>query len=79
MYKDTRSTFTNDDIPSTSNKFSIIQNDHADDDTQTTTKPKPSPIYIPYVVNIDIILSNIWNIIPKVDFNYKSLRNNQKS
>ena len=34
-------------------------------------------MYIPDVVNIDNMISNISNIIPKADFNYKSLRSNQ--
>ena len=34
IYKNKRPTFSNDDLPSTSNKFSILQNDDVDDDTQ---------------------------------------------
>ena len=55
--------------------FSILQNADVDDNTRTTT-PIPASIYIPDVVSFDKMLSNISNIIPKIDFNYKPLRNN---
>lgn len=81
IYKNKRQALISDDIPTTSNKFAVLQNndDDVDDDNDevVTTIPKPPPIYIPDVVDVNKMICNIGNIIPKEHFNYKSLRNNQ--
>ena len=55
--------FHSDDIPSSSNKFSELQTDDADDNEDNATVPKPLPIYIPDVADVNSMICNISNII----------------
>lgn len=77
IYENKRMAFHSDDIPSSSNKFAELQTDDADDNEDNATIPKPPPIYIPDVVDVNSMICNIGNIISKDNFSYKSLRNNQ--
>lgn len=78
----------NNDQPSTSNKFAMLQNDddddnedEADDDnvetSNTKSTPNPPPIYIPDVIDISKMVTNITDKISKHEFSYKCLYNNQ--
>ena len=78
----------NNDQPSTSNKVAMLQNndddddvDEADDDnvetSNTKSTPNPPPIYIPDVIDISKMVTNITDKISKQEFSYKCLYNNQ--
>lgn len=64
-----------EEAPTTSNRFETL----ATDDTlnETTTAPKPPPIFIPNVENIGRMVNNINKIISNTDYHYKALRDGQ--
>lgn len=43
-------------------------------EVEKETVPKPSPIYIPFVENISVMIKKISSVISQSDFNYKSLK-----
>lgn len=68
-----------DDEPSTSNRFSSLANDDSRGDAAKAAEvqPKPPPIFVPYVGDIDKMIIQISKCIQTSEFNYKSLRDGQ--
>lgn len=70
----------NDNEPSTSNRFDVLSDVMSDEDnntaSDTTSMPKPPPLFIPNVDNISNMIKSFNKIIP-TDFAFKALRDNQ--
>lgn len=74
-----------DDGPSTSrsNRYSTLQTEEDDNNQQQSSGAnaadsiKPPPLFIPGVNDINKMIENIRHVIPKEDFNYKSLGNGE--
>lgn len=68
------------DTPTTSvysNKYSLLDTQDDEVNNDQITLPKPPPIYIPNVANINLMITKLCEIISDTDFNYKSLREGQ--
>lgn len=73
----------NDNEPSTSNRFDVLSDVMSDEEdldnntaSDTTSMPKPPPLFIPNVDNISNMIKSFNKIIP-TDFAFKALRDNQ--
>lgn len=66
-----------DEIPSTStNRYHTLDQNTQEEENQQSV-PKPPPIFIPNVENINKMIKNLQTVIDKADFNYKALHNDQ--
>lgn len=62
----------------TSNRFNSLNNDAMEEEVNDVeTQPKPPPIFIPDVGDINKMVTNLSRVIPSSDFSYKSLRDGQ--
>lgn len=62
---------------STNNKFAILSSEEEEHQNIETAVPKPPPIYIPGVTNINRMMSDVTNVISASEFNYKCLKDGQ--
>lgn len=60
-----------------SNRFSSLANDNVEEVTKVESEPKPPPIFLPDVGDINKMVTNISKIISNSEFSYKSLRDGQ--
>lgn len=76
LYQQKRINFSTEPSTSSNNKFAALDVEDGECENVEAT-PKPPPIYIPNVENINSMIKNITNVISLNDFNYKSLREGQ--
>lgn len=68
-----------DDGPSTCNRFGVLATNEPDDNNNETAEntTKPPPIFIPHVQDIAKMVNKINQVIPNLDYHFKSLRDGQ--
>lgn len=64
-------------ISSNNNRYAELDIEEDNEDNNEKTTPKPPPIYIPNVQNINLMITKLSDIISSTEFSYKSLREGQ--
>lgn len=75
-YQHKKQNISNNNEPSTSsNMFAELETNEVDLAEEPQSTPKPPPIFIPDVTDVNKMITNLTKVIPKSEISYKSLRN----
>lgn len=72
-----RTVQSNASTSNNANKYAELSTDEDDAPTYPEVIPKPPPIFIPNVTNINYMIQKLKVVIPSNEFSYKSVRNDE--